>query len=238
MSDVSRRASLLFTSRRSGSGSSRPPIHHVHSQLGQSSEDALPLSDLSTGGNSLVSPPTSKPSTPAPHATASLPIPPIAENPFEPPDSATPLRSFGRDEDDLEGDTGSAVMRPSSPPPLSVGDEEPPISPFTDDEAQRPPTLQVSTSFSRSHPPAPPPLPIDIPPPKTPPPRTHTPGGSPVLVTSPPKRVSAPSTRLPNNEDAADREEDRREHRWWTDWLCGCREEKERDNVSLPYSLC
>ncbi|OCB90650.1 hypothetical protein A7U60_g2085 [Sanghuangporus baumii] len=244
VSDVSRRASLLFTSRRSGSGGtsrSRPPIHHVHSQLGQSSEDALPLSDLHTNSNSLVSPAGSKHSSPAPHTTGMLPVPTILENPFEPPDSATPLRGYSQVQDELDGDaeemSSSAVMRPSSPPSPTFAGEQHPLSdttsPFDDSVAERPPTLQAALSFSRPHPTAPPPLPIDIPPPKTPPPRTHTPGGSPLVVSSPPRRVSAPSiARSPGNGDSAENEDHEQvEHRWWTDWLCGCREEKERDNA-------
>ncbi|KAL5523779.1 hypothetical protein ACEPAG_7952 [Sanghuangporus baumii] len=244
VSDVSRRASLLFTSRRSGSGGSsrsRPPIHHVHSQLGQSSEDALPLTDLHTNSNSLVSPAGSKPSSPIPPATGTLPVPTIPENPFEPPDSATPLRGFSQVQDEPDEDaeemSSSAVMRPSSPPPLTLVGEQHPLSdttsPFDDSVAERPPTLQAATSFSRPHPSAPPPLPIDIPPPKTPPPQTHTPGGTPLFVSTPPSRVSAPSTvRSPSNGDSAENEDHEQvEHRWWTDWLCGCREEKERDNA-------
>lgn len=200
--------------------------HTVHTQLGQSSEDALPLNDLHGGGsNSLISPQASKPPSPV-------------ENPFEPPDSATPLTGFPGG-----GGSGSAVMRASSPPPPTpAGGRAPEGSPFDDSAAASArPTLQATSSFSYPsssssssqipHPlaSAPPPMPLDLPPPKTPPPRMRTPGAT--TVSSPPGRVSAPSTahRMEQEQEGPERE-----HRWWTDWLCGCREEKDRDNVRLP----
>lgn len=63
---------------------------------------------------------------------------------------------------------------------------------------------------TRSHPP---PQPLDIPEPRTPPPRTGSPH-----TNRPPEPIAPPSV----SEIA--QEEELPEKRWWTDWLCGCRE--------------
>ncbi|EJD02984.1 uncharacterized protein FOMMEDRAFT_20161 [Fomitiporia mediterranea MF3/22] len=282
VNDVSRRASSLLSNKlrntsssspnklksKSNSldstGSSRRTV--VHAQLGQSSDDALPLSEFNGGGSSnmLVSPATSKPPSPTGqnHGTNSkengvLGVPTIVENPFEPPDSATPLRGFPPDdEDERDGDgmESSAVMRPSSPPPAFPPGLDPPdsASPFNEPGARPPdrPTLQATSSFSSHpnlqssqihHPLGPPPRPLDLPPPKTPPPRTDV-DGTPV-VTVPPKRLPVPVPSATRRGDVNNRNgqmrdqmgseqlEEQEEHRWWTDWLCGCREEKDRDNA-------
>ena len=126
------------------------------------------------------------------------------ENPFEPP---------------LENSqsVNSAVMRPSSPPPSTsmqphlLGESE--TSAFKESAGQRPILRKI---WSSRHPP---PLPLDIPSPKTPPPRAITPS-----VAKPPKPIPPPML-LPQEHDAHESEQ---EHRWWTDWLCGCREGPDR----------
>jgi hypothetical protein len=63
----------------------------------------------------------------------------------------------------------------------------------------------------------PPPIPLDIPMPPTPPPR----------ITSP----IEPQTPIPIALEEEELESDR-EGRWWTDWLCGCRETGARRSDS------
>ena len=180
----------------------------------RNSEDAVALGDLDA--RAVPSPATSKPGSPIP-GDALMP----ADNPFEPPDSATPLRGFGG------GSSGdSAVMQPSSsPPPPTPAAVDIGVSPFDDSNsvptptAPKRPTLQVKSVSTSGHPP---PQPLGLPPPKTPPPRVMTPG-----VTSPPGPTPQPSATRSSNED-----DDGNEHtwrnRWWTDWLCGCREGPDR----------
>ena len=71
---------------------------------------------------------------------------------------------------------------------------------------------------SKSHPP---PKPLDLPEPRSPPPRTGTPHAN-----TPPEPIPPPTIAA-----AEIHEEELPEKRWWTDWLCGCRERQE-DQVS------
>ncbi|KDQ27817.1 hypothetical protein PLEOSDRAFT_1104493 [Pleurotus ostreatus PC15] len=64
-----------------------------------------------------------------------------------------------------------------------------------------------------SHSKPPPPKPINIPPPRTPPPR----------VDSPPRLADAPPVSSQKDTNAASKDT-----RWWHDWLCGCSEGPDR----------
>ena len=244
-----------------------PPRGQGHTALRTSSEDALPLTDINGHAGDLGtprvdvytnSPGTSNPASPNPSMPSSpnigfdttspkkaggalhAPIPTIAvENPFEPPGSATPLREYdgvarGGAETELDEQLGaSAVMSPSSPPPQEHSPFDDP--PLTARPTSDRPTLQATSSFSGkgSHPLAqpPPPMPLDIPPPKTPPPRTP----STLPVSTPPKPKSEPSLRQRQGSGDGEGEE---EKRWWTDWLCGCRESGRDNQVRfIPFSL-
>ncbi|KAH8119383.1 hypothetical protein DFH11DRAFT_442587 [Phellopilus nigrolimitatus] len=223
--DVSRRASLLWPSHLGGGNRAAPNGAHIHTALRQTSEDALPLSDLN---NDPMSPGTSKPASPtfsspisytATSAARILPIPPIVENPFEPPDSPIPLHSFPIDAEDA-----SAATRLSSPPSATrVFQEDLPF----DDQATvaNVSSLRANSSvFPPQNPLHPPPRPIDLPSPKTPPPRMLTPG---VIVSSPPERVPPPA-QMRLEAVTSEQNTPEQEHRWWTDWLCGCREGTDR----------
>lgn len=61
----------------------------------------------------------------------------------------------------------------------------------------------------------PPPKPLDLPAPRSPPPRTGTPHAD-----RPPEPIPPPDATGHESE----LEEDVPPKRWWTDWLCGCRE--------------
>jgi hypothetical protein len=63
----------------------------------------------------------------------------------------------------------------------------------------------------------PPPKPLDIPPPVTPPPRLETPDPEDSL-----NDISREQT-VDEHDDVPERES-----RWWTDWLCGCSEGRDR----------
>ncbi|KAI5123962.1 hypothetical protein M0805_006374 [Coniferiporia weirii] len=217
--DVSRRASSLWPGRLGGRNA--PNGAHIHTALRQmESEDALPLGDLSSRP---ASPGVSKSTSPASssHTSSQLgsPISSVAhplstfsavENPFEPPDSATPLHNFSTD----------TAMRSSSPPlstsaTVNEAEDSPFKDPVTEDDR---PVLQASGSLSPPrHSLRPPPRPLDLPPPKTPPPRMMTPG---MAISTPPNFTHPPS----QTRSAIDTTSPEPEHRWWTDWLCGCQE--------------
>lgn len=61
------------------------------------------------------------------------------------------------------------------------------------------------------------PEPLDLPRPRTPPPRVYTPG-----VSRPPE-----PTRAPTMEAGGGSQTEEKPVRWWTEWLCGCREHGE-----------
>lgn len=217
--EVSRRASLLWTGKRASRTSSRVSGSFggagsgAHSVLhARNSEDAVAMSDLET--RSVQSPGSSNPSSPVPPTFT-----PMAENPFEPPDSASPLRGF-----EGSSGSGSAVMNPSSsPPPPTPAALDMGVSPFDDSKsvptptALKRPTLQADHAITSA---PPPPQPLNLPPPKTPPPRMLSPG-----ITSPPSPTPNPSVTGSGNADA---NEPQWKKRWWTDWLCGCREGPDR----------
>lgn len=77
----------------------------------------------------------------------------------------------------------------------------------------------------------PPPQPLDIPQPLTPPPRTGSPHAN-----RPPEPIPAPAI----SEAAQEQEEEVSDKRWWTDWLCGCREHGDNqvsDSMAISLSV-
>lgn len=164
MSDVTKRASLLWTSRKA---KNTPPSGIGTHTVLQSSEnvDTVPLNQLSpahspTRSSSLDSTATSA----------------YAQNPFEHPEDSSRSISTSHTDDTitLAGQSSAAGVT----------------------------SLHTQT---RSHPP---PQPLNLPPPRTPPPTVP-------LVSSPPPEGADPNKPEP-------------EVRWWHDWLCGCGEGKDR----------
>ncbi|KAI0093404.1 hypothetical protein BDY19DRAFT_424520 [Irpex rosettiformis] len=76
-------------------------------------------------------------------------------------------------------------------------------------------TTPTKASFGqpRSHPP---PKPLDLPEPRAPPPHTGAPH-----TNQPPEPIPPPTITADVHE------EELPEKRWWTDWLCGCRERED-----------
>ncbi|KAH9839469.1 uncharacterized protein C8Q71DRAFT_513326 [Rhodofomes roseus] len=103
----------------------------------------------------------------------------------------------------------SAVMTASdTQDPFEDGEQSP-----TTPKAAKATGLLPSTSLSR----APPPQPLNLPRPRTPPPRAETPH------TSRPPEPVAPPVVAPTQQA-----EEPQEVRWWTEWLCGCSEGPDR----------
>ncbi|KZT72129.1 hypothetical protein DAEQUDRAFT_809391 [Daedalea quercina L-15889] len=129
----------------------------------------------------------------------------------EPPDN--PFATPGQSTLSLALDPQqSAIMTASeSQNPFEDGEQSP-----TTPKAMKTHALLPSTSLSKANPP--PPQPLDLPRPRTPPPRAETPHAS-----RPPEPVPPPV--IPPTQQA---EEEGPHVRWWTEWLCGCSEGADR----------
>jgi len=195
--DVTRRASLLWSGRRRYQ---RPPsgVGSHRALRTQESEDGVPLEELES------SPPISLTHSREPsmsHHPSSRPNP---DNPFENPSH---IRSDSTSS--LNTPLRSAVMSESSDPSFE------PRTPTTHSSS-------LSSSRFKSKRGHPPPKPLDLPRPRTPPPR----------VTEPPTQNPSASISSPTTSsipiDSQDHMIEVPEKRWWTDWLCGCSEGPDR----------
>lgn len=174
VSDVTRRASLLWPGRRrSQQGPPKGP--GTHHKL-RNSEDEVALDEMDTR---VSSPPTPEPS-----------------NPF-----ATPAASTLS----LNNPEGSAIMHESDSG-QTLTDDRTDVAPVS----QRPSLGRQGSTRAQS-----PPRPLDLPAPRSPPPRTETPHAN-----RPPEPTQPPKLQRADVEEEPER-------RWWTEWLCGCRESGE-----------
>lgn len=108
-------------------------------------------------------------------------------NPFLTPQASTVSLS-------LNSPDGDAIMHASDAPPR--------------------PALARADSVARQ---PPPPEPLDLPQPRSPPPRTETPHAD-----RPPEPIAPPVV------EPQEQEQEQPPKRWWTDWLCGCREDGDK----------
>ncbi|KAI0812337.1 hypothetical protein BC629DRAFT_1589120 [Irpex lacteus] len=160
--DVAKRASLLWSGKRS-----RPPVqglgqHHVV----PTTDEGVALDELDNDTIAVA--------TPDP------------ENPFKTPNASTVSLNTPDD---------PAIMTEASAGTDSL-------------------TTPTKAGFRKSLPH--PPKPLDLPEPRSPPPRSGTP------------HTNQPPEPMPPPAITADvHEEELPEKRWWTDWLCGCREREE-----------
>lgn len=195
LSNVTRRASQLW---RNGSRR-HPSVGGRHTVLGSTDNlDAVPLEDIAASPTPTPSPsPTpsssSIPSSTREHITNNHQA---AENPFENPR------------------TPSALVA---------------LSPFADAhqvdiERSRTKTdkLESRAGEKRHSQLPPPPMPLDLPRPKTPPPVAIS---TPPYLTAPPRATHHPK----------DIEDDTKSTRWWHEWLCGCGEGPDRGG---DYQAC
>lgn len=138
---------------------------------------------------------------------------PEPDNPFTTPAGSTVS---------LNDPQHSAVMAESSQPSAfaAEGADQELLSTSTGE-----PSLSRSSSYTRSHPP---PQPLDLPKPRTPPPRTSS---------SSPHASRPPEPIPPLVVSQREEEEEQPESRWWTDWLCGCRERGD-NQVRTPSVSC
>ncbi|KAL4250731.1 hypothetical protein ABKN59_005468 [Abortiporus biennis] len=108
----------------------------------------------------------------------------------------------------------TAVMSESTEP--SAADKDNLTASRNGKATQKRSSLAASSTSTSQLPP--PPQPLDLPKPRSPPPRTMTPHAS-----RPPEPLPPPSPAIVEEEDIPSRPT-----RWWTDWLCGCIESGDR----------
>ncbi|KAI0256137.1 hypothetical protein BJV78DRAFT_1278684 [Lactifluus subvellereus] len=203
IADVARRATS-FWSRRA----SHPPADSGGRHIAlQTSEDNVHLDEMAT------SPSPSAPPSPSPT--------PAPDHP------RTGLYSHPRDPFSDRPGSSSSLFVNAQPMDADIG------APATAEERQAPASamsLPPSRHMNASTPKhaatrrgkvVGAPAPLDLPEPRSPPPRTATPH-----ATRPPEPFPRPDSRVSNTTVCND--EDEKPVRWWTEWLCGCSEGQDR----------
>jgi hypothetical protein len=205
--DVARRASALWTRRSSHHSVDGGGKHRVL----QTSEDHVRLDDI------VASPLHSAPPSPSPSPSPGpspnhLPVTgpgPYARDPFaDPLPGGSTSSLFVNALPTAEIDPGSAAVELQTP--TSAGAPlltSPPVVP--------PSGKRFSAKVVNA------PAPLDLPKPRSPPPRTATPHAK-----RPPEPFPRPDSRM--SRAAEEEEEDAKPVRWWTEWLCGCSEGPDR----------
>lgn len=195
--DATRSAGSIFAGlgiHRPLSGTGGGGGHH-HALPDNEQEDGVPLEDLDrTPPPSGANTPTLKQRFDTYHPNSD---PATTNNPFENPDNV------------LNASTTS-LNTPDHPTILTESSEPPPI-------------LSTAAKQKRQRG-APPPLPLGLPKPRTPPPRNDE---GQVYITEPPEHTAGPSTAS-GGADHPNMDETEKEKKWWTEWLCGCSEGPER----------
>ena len=95
-------------------------------------------------------------------------------------------------------------------------------------ESSEPSTILSAQTKQRE---PPPPQPLGLPKPRTPPPRNDD---GQVYITDPPDHTAEPSTTV-RSEHHLDSHETK-EAKWWTEWLCGCSEGPDRGGYNQARS--
>ncbi|CAA7263189.1 unnamed protein product [Cyclocybe aegerita] len=173
VSDVSRRASLLWPGKRP----KRPSISGLGTHKALQSYDDLPLTAIDA--------------SPVPSPTRSESEGGHVQDPFNPSESFSPF---------------SDSHEPHTPTIRNASSGEHSSKATTSET----PTLDPSSTPSGSSSRPPPPMPINIPPPRTPPP----------ILSPTATETTDPTRPNPNKKQP--------EVRWWHDWLCGCGEGPDR----------
>jgi hypothetical protein len=193
LADVARRATS-FWSRRA----SHPPAHGVgrHRAL-QTSEDDTHADDTATSPPPSV--PPSRSSTPVPGQPRTGP--------------------YARTADPFSDPVGSASSLFVNAQPIAITTDIGASSSFVALEDSG-----STTTLSSAHPTSKlvaAPAPLDLPKPRSPPPRTATPHAN-----RPPEPFPRPDSRM--SRTVAEGDEEEKPVQWWTDWLCGCSEGPDR----------
>ncbi|KAF9452354.1 hypothetical protein P691DRAFT_795057 [Macrolepiota fuliginosa MF-IS2] len=202
LSDVTRRASQLW---RSGSRRRNPSIGGKHTALRSTDNlDTVPLEDI----NASPTP------TPSPSPTPSTFTPSLRRQSIDADPVADAIKKTV-----VIGDDSAAENPFENPtPPNALV----PVSPFADTYRVNPDSDHLQTPVKKSQSRVtenrrsrlPPPLPLDLPRPKTPP----------VAISTPPYPIDPPAAV----HSAMGENNGGKPVRWWHEWLCGCGEGPDR----------
>lgn len=142
-----------------------------------------------------------------------VPLEELDSSPVHSPEPSLSHKSFGNPENPFEN---PANIRSESTTSLNTPGQSAVMSASSEPPTLEPPEASSSSNSRRHHPP---PEPLDLPRPRSPPPRSETPHAN-----TPPEPIPPPSatTPIPREDDGHLIEVP--ETRWWTDWLCGCNE--------------
>jgi hypothetical protein len=213
VADVARRATSFWTRRVSHPPADSGGMHHAL----ETSEDNVHLDAIA------ASPSPSIPPSPSPTAAPGYPR---AEGPYahsgdpfsDPPGSSSSLFVNAQP---MYSDIGAVQLQASTSASSLLSSH---------------PTHVSAPKHVTAHPgkvngaPAP----LDLPKPRSPPPPTPSPH-----TKRPPEPFPSPDSRMSHN--AVYDDEDEKPVRWWTEWLCGCSEGKDRGGevqVSPPTYIC
>jgi hypothetical protein len=228
--DVSRRASKLWsesTHRRTSLRRGATRIRDRDASFEDSSSRRTSEGTTQTHGGSLAPAIPSRRDTRR-STSPSSPTPLVSNNPFNTPRVGSPA-SFNLEDRPSSANERDVFMEESSNPATPSND------PYVDPEFSDRPNLQASYSYSldtlgkarddkkRST--------IDHP---SSGPRDLSAGAAPLKQmerTSSP--VVIPRSEAELAEDDEIEAQEREQGRWWTDWLCGCRENKSQEQVGL-----
>ncbi|KAG8761025.1 hypothetical protein FRC14_000134 [Serendipita sp. 396] len=236
--DVGRRASKLWKDGAQRRSSLRKGATRLRDDVSFEDTSSRRMSGSTTHGHSGANGNAIFP-TPSRSTTLSLqdvrptspssPTPLVSNNPFATPRGGSPNSQV--DESGPYGssnkskDTGTALMEESSNPPTPAATASTREPEFGDRAI-----LRASTSYTADSPSPtsardspsgrlmgkmPPPQPLDLPKGVSPPPRQPERTPSPILV---------PRTQADVEDDDELEARETTHGRWWTDWLCGCRE--------------
>ena len=197
--DVARRASALWSRRSSHLSADGGGKHRVL----QTSEDHVRLDDIMASPSPSAPPSPSLSLGPSPNHHPG-PYARPAGNPFSDPIPGSTSSLFVNAQSTVEIDatlpSSATAVEPATP--TSAGAPLLPSPSTVSQSGNRLSTKVVSA-----------PAPLDLPKPRTPPPRTATP------------HAKRPPEPFPHTEEE---EEDVKPVRWWTEWLCGCSEGPDR----------
>ncbi|KAH8994001.1 hypothetical protein EDB92DRAFT_1852171 [Lactarius akahatsu] len=205
--DVARRASALWSRRSShhsvdGGGKHRA-LH--------TSEDHVRLDDIEASPLPSAAPSPCPSPGPSPnHRPVAGPGPYVrrADDPFSDPLPGSSSSLFVNAQSTPEIDTASPTVELQTPTSAAPLFSSPPV---VSHSGNRLPANVVTA-----------PAPLDLPKPRSPPPRTATPHAK-----RPPEPFPRPDSRM-SRTTADEEEDDRKPVRWWTEWLCGCSEGPDR----------
>lgn len=156
-----------------------------------------------------------------------VPLEELDSSPMNSPEPSLAHQSFANLENPFED---SANIRSGSTTSLNTPGQSALMSESSEPPMLQPPEVSSSSNPKRHHPP---PEPLDLPRPRSPPPRSET-----QHTNKPPDPIPSPSAMAPIPVEDDGHLNEMPETRWWTDWLCGCNEGPNRGGDHQVRFLC